>query len=316
MKNILITGGAGYIGTALTRLLLSKGYKVTIYDKLMYDGSVLIPFFSSPNFKFIYGDILNKEKLKNVIKENDVIIHLAAIVGYSACKKNKQLTQKINVDGTQTVLDCLNENQYLLFGSTGSNYGKVDGICTEKSPLNPTSFYAETKTQSEKMVMGRKNSTAFRFATAFGAAYKLRMDLLVNDLVYKAITDKYLVIYQPNAMRTFIHVKDIARSFLFALENKEKMVGEIYNCGSNDMNYSKREICELIKEKINCYIHYNDYDYDKDNRDYKVSYDKLNSIGFNTKFHVEEGIDELKNIYSVLNFTNKKYFNSGFPQIN
>ena len=150
MKNILITGGAGYIGTALTRLLLSKGYKVTIYDKLMYDGSVLIPFFSSPNFKFIYGDILNKEKLKNVIKENDVIIHLAAIVGYSACKKNKQLTQKINVDGTQTVLDCLNENQYLLFGSTGSNYGKVDGICTEKSPLNPTSFYAETKHNPKK----------------------------------------------------------------------------------------------------------------------------------------------------------------------
>ena len=278
MKKVLITGGAGYIGTVLTELLLSKGYKVTIYDRLMYDGSILIPYFSNPNFKFVKGDILDKESLNKVMKENDIVIHLAAIVGYLACDRNKILTNQVNVDGTKNIIDLIGKDQYLLFGSTGSNYGKVEGICKEDTPLNPSTLYGVTKTRSEDIVMGRDNSTAFRFATAFGVSPRLRMDLLVNDLVYKAITDGCLVIYQSHAMRTFIHVRDMARSFLFAIENQDKMVGEVYNCGSNDLNYSKRDVCEMIKERTNCYINYNDYDYDKDNRDYEVSYDKLHSL--------------------------------------
>ena len=316
MKKVLITGGAGYIGTVLTELLLSKGYKVTIYDRLMYDGSILIPYFSNPNFKFVKGDILDKESLNKVMKENDIVIHLAAIVGYLACDRNKILTNQVNVDGTKNIIDLIGKDQYLLFGSTGSNYGKVEGICKEDTPLNPSTLYGVTKTRSEDIVMGRDNSTAFRFATAFGVSPRLRMDLLVNDLVYKAITDGCLVIYQSHAMRTFIHVRDMARSFLFAIENQDKMVGEVYNCGSNDLNYSKRDVCEMIKERTNCYINYNDYDYDKDNRDYEVSYDKLHSLGFDVNIGVEEGIDELIKVYNVLNFVDKRYKNTGFPEIN
>ena len=164
--------------------------------------------------------------------------------------------------------------------------------------------------------MGGRASTAFRFATAFGISHRLRMDLLVNDLVYKAITDGCLVIYQSQAMRTFIHVRDMARAFLFAIENQDKMAGEVYNCGSNRLNHSKRDVCEMIKNKTECYIDYNDFDYDKDNRDYEVSYDKLHSLGFDVDIEVDTGIDELIKVYSVLNFVDKRYFNIGFPEIN
>ena len=316
MKKVLITGGAGYVGTVLTELLLSEGYGVTIYDNLMYDGSLLIPFFNHKKFNFIKGDIVDTEKMKAAVKDVDVVIHLAAIVGYQACDNNKRLTDDVNVKGTQSIVDMLRNDQYLLFGSTGSNYGKVEGICTEKTTLNPSTLYGVTKTRAEDIVMTRENSTAFRFATAFGISNRLRMDLLINDLVYKAITDGCLVIYQSHAMRTFIHVRDMARSFLFAIENQDKMIGEVYNCGSNGMNYSKREICEMIKEKTGCYINYNDFDYDKDNRDYEVSYDKLKSLGFDVTIDVEQGIDELIKCYDVLNFVDKRYKNTGYPKVN
>ena len=314
-KHIFITGGAGYLGTVITRLLLSQGYKVTIYDNLMYDSTVLIPFFSDKNFKFIKGDILDKTLLDKSMKGHDVVIHLAAIVGYFACLKNERLTKDVNVVGTQNVIDSIKDDQYLLFGSTGSNYGIVDGICTEETPLNPGTLYGITKTDSEKKVMNRNNSTAFRFATAFGTSPRLRMDLLVNDLVFKAIEDGFLVIYQSHAMRTFIHLNDIAKCFLFAIENHDSMKNEIYNCGSNELNFSKKEICEIIKEKTDCYIHYNDYDYDKDNRDYEVSYDKLNSLGFKIETSIEEGIDELISVYKALNFGDKRYKNTAYPEV-
>ena len=317
MKKVLITGGAGYIGTELANLLLEQGYEVTIYDTLMYDGSVLIPFFKDKNFSFVKGDILDKEKLSSAIKGKDVVIHLAAVVGYFACDKNKRLSTDINVTGTKNITECMNDDQLLLFGSTGSNYGKVDGICLETTPLNPSTLYGKTKTEAEEVVMmEHKNSIAYRFATAFGVSPRLRMDLLINDLAYKAVTDGCLVIYQSSAMRTFIHVRDMAMSFLFGIINSDEMKGEVYNCGSNDLNYSKRDVCEMIKEKTGCYIHYNDFDYDKDNRDYEVSYDKLQSLGFDVSVTVEEGINELLSVYKVLNFVDQRYLNTGFPEIN
>ena len=317
MKKVLITGGAGYIGTELANLLLDHDYEVTVYDTLMYDGAVLIPLFKHKNFSFIKGDILDKEKLSKAIEGQDVVIHLAAVVGYFACDKNKRLSTDINVTGTRNITECMYEDQLLLFGSTGSNYGKVDGICLETSPLNPSTLYGKTKTEAEEVVMmEHKCSIAYRFATAFGVSPRLRMDLLINDLAYKAVTDGCLVIYQSSAMRTFIHVRDMAMSFLFAIINAEKMMGEVYNCGSNDLNYSKRDVCEMIKEKTGCYVHYNDFDYDKDNRDYEVSYDKLQSLGFDVSVTVEEGIDELLSVYKVLNFVDQRYLNTGFPEIN
>jgi len=316
-EKILITGGAGYIGTELTSLLLESGFSVTVYDRLMYDGAVLIPFFKNPNFEFIKGDILDTEKLADVMRDKDVVIHLAAVVGYFACDRNKQLSTDINVKGTQNVLNAISGDQLLLFGSTGSNYGVVDGVCVETTPLNPSTLYGITKTKAEEIVMNEhENAISYRFATAFGISHRLRMDLLINDLAYKAVTDGCLVIYQSPAMRTFIHVRDMAMSFLFAIVNNDKMSGEVYNCGSNDLNYSKRDVCEMIKDKTDCYIHYNDFDYDKDNRDYEVSYDKLYHLGYDVSVTVEEGIDELLSVYKVLNFVDKRYLNIGFPEIN
>jgi nucleoside-diphosphate-sugar epimerase len=185
-------------------------------------------------------------------------------------------------------------NQYVLFGSTGSNYGAVkDGFCTEETPLNPLSLYGETKTEAEKYLIQNCNSTAYRFATAFGLSPRLRLDLLVNDFVNKAVNQKYIVVYESHFMRTFIHVNDIARSFIFAIENEEKMRGQVYNVGGNNMNYSKRDICDLIQKKNDYYLHLADISEDADKRDYVVSYDKINKLGFETTISIEKGIDEL-----------------------
>ena len=311
MKKILITGGAGYIGTALIPELLNKGHEVTVYDSLTYDGNVLIPFFQNKNFHFIKGDILERSKLKSAIRGKDVIIHLAALVGYAVCEKNPELTEMVNAKATKDLVNMLSPNQLLMYGSTGSNYGKVDKICTEETPLNPTSLYAKTKTIGEQEVMKHDRAIAYRFATAFGAAPRLRLDLLVNDLTYLAVSQKYMLVYQPEFMRTFIHVKDLIESFIFGIENSYKMVGEVYNIGSNKMNYSKKEVCELIREKTGCVVYYNDFDSDKDHRDYEVSYDKINALGFTTTITLEEGIDELIRVYQTLNLKNKRYINEG-----
>jgi nucleoside-diphosphate-sugar epimerase len=252
-KKIFITGGAGYIGTSLIPLLLERDYEVTVYDSLIFNnGDKLIPYYGNKNFNFIYGDIRDKDKLKESILDHDVIIHLAALVGFPICReKGETESYDVNTVGTQNVIDCLNDSQYLLYGSTGSNYGEVDGICTEETELNPLSIYGKTKTLSEKLVMNRNNSTAFRFATAFGLSPRLRLDLLVNDLAYKAIKEGYAVIYESHFLRTFIHVKDIARVFIFAIDNHKEMTNNTFNVGSNKMNFSKKEINWL--HEFGCY---------------------------------------------------------------
>ena len=311
-KEVLITGGAGYIGTTLIPELLVRGYNVTVYDSLSYEGDILIPYFANPNFRFIKGDILEKDKLQKALKGKDIVIHLAALVGYAACERNHNMTQLVNCDATDGLVEMLTPDQLLLFGSTGSNYGKVtNGICTEETPLNPTSLYAETKTYAEKKAMSHGNTIAYRFATAFGSSPRLRLDLLVNELAYLAITQGYIMVYQPEFMRTFIHVRDLVRSFIFGIENVDKMAGEVYNVGSNHMNHSKREVCEMIKAKTGCVVHYNDFDSDKDHRDYVVSYNKINTLGFECEITLDEGIDELIKVYETLNLKYKRHVNAG-----
>lgn len=294
MKKILVTGGAGYIGSVLVSELLKENYEVTVFDNLLFGGNSLFPYFINPNFKFSNGDIRDTERLKKEMENKDVIIHLAAIVGYPACQKNPKLAVETNLESTINLVKNTKSNQYVLFGSTGSNYGAVtNGICTENTPLNPLSLYGETKTEAEKFLIENCNSTAYRFATAFGLSPRLRLDLLINDFVNKAINQKYIVVYESHFMRTFIHVKDIARSFIFAIENRDKMQGQIYNVGSNNMNYSKRDVCELIQKRTDYYLHLADYGTDIDKRNYVVSYDKINSLGFDTTISIEQGIDEL-----------------------
>lgn len=296
MKKVFLTGGAGYIGTTLIPELLRLGHAVTVFDSLMFNnGDKLLPFVGDPNFTFISGDVRDSEKLRASIKSHDIVIHLAALVGFPICReKGYNESHEVNVTGTINVIDAMNEDQYLLFGSTGSNYGEVEGLCTEETPLNPLSIYAQTKAEAEARVLSRGNSTAFRFATAFGLAPRLRLDLLVNDLTYKAATESYAVIYEAHFMRTFIHVKDIARAFLFAIENQHGMANNVFNVGSNKMNYSKRELCEVIKQHLpETYFDFADVGSDADKRNYVVSYDKINRLGFETTIGIEAGIKEL-----------------------
>lgn len=296
MKKIFITGGAGYIGTTLIPILLEEDFKVTVYDSLMFDnGDKLLPYIPNKNFSFIKGDIRNEELLKESMVGHDVVIHLAALVGFPLCREaGEDEAYSVNTSGTEIVIRNMEKNQYLLFGSTGSNYGEVLGVCTEETPLNPLSIYGRTKTLAESKVMERPNSTAFRFATAFGSAPRLRLDLLVNDLTYKAYKEGYAVIYESHFLRTFIHVKDIARVFLFAIQNQDSMRNNVYNVGSDKMNYSKKEVCELIKKELpNTYFNYADVGEDVDKRNYKVSYDKIRKLGFDTNISVTDGIKEV-----------------------
>ena len=300
-KNILVTGGAGYVGTTLTDFLLKDGFSVKIIDSLRSGGHNLIPFFSHKNFEFIKGDIRSRRDVKKAIKDVDLIIHLAAIVGYPACRKEPDLSRDINVNGTRNIVSLVKKKVPILFASTGSTYGKmIEKICTETTPLNPLSNYGKQKAEAEQIIKKNKKFIIFRFATAFGASYKMRLDLLPNDFTYKAVKEKTLIVYEKNFMRTFIHVRDMARVFLFALNNYKKMEGEIYNVGDNSMNYSKEDICLIIKKKVDYYLHFAEIDKDLDQRDYTVSYEKLKLLGFHTTTTMEEGIDELIKITEVL----------------
>ena len=311
MKKIFITGGAGYIGTTLIPLLLEKGHIVTVYDSLIFNnGDKLLPFMTNKNFNFIFGDIREEEKIKKHIGDYDIIIHLAALVGFPICReKGYDESYDINVVGTEIILKNLKSNQYLLYGSTGSNYGEVTNVCTEETPLNPLSIYGKTKTIGEQKVLERENSTAFRFATAFGVSSRLRLDLLVNDLTYKIMKEGYAVIYESHFMRTFIHVKDIAKVFLFAIENQNSMKNNVYNVGSDYMNFSKKQVCDIIQKYIpESYFNFADVGQDADKRNYVVSYEKINKLGFETSVSLEEGIEELIKAIPLVRLNNP-YFN-------
>jgi len=308
-SNILITGGAGYIGTSLTPILLREGYNVTVLDSLMFGVNPIIPFFRFKNYNFIKGDVRDIPLMNKLIKENDIIIHLAAIVGFPACNNDPLLAKSVNEQAVKDFSPFFSDNQLILFGSTGSNYGSIKGVCTEESPLNPLTLYGTTKTNAEKILMENNNTIAYRFATAFGVSPRLRLDLLVNDFTYKAIRDGYVVVYENSFKRTFIHVQDIARSFVFAIENQDIMNKNVYNVGSNNLNYTKKEVCEMIRKVTKANFYYDEFEQDADKRDYVVSYEKINSLGFETSILMEEGINELVRVSSHIKM-NKTYSNA------
>ena len=284
--------------------VLNEGYEVTVFDNLIHGGNQLLPFFNHKNFNFVKGDIRDFDKLKEVVKGKDVIIHLAAIVGFPACRMNPQLAKDVNVQGTINLINACDKNQVVFYGSTGSNYGAVTEICTEQTPLNPLSLYGETKTEAEQLLLDRDNTIAYRFATAFGVSPRLRLDLLVNDFANKCIRDGYLVVYEKNFMRTFIHVSDIARCFIFGMNNVSNMINNVYNVGDDSMNYSKEEVCNMISKRTNAFIHFEEIGSDADKRNYIVSYDKIRSLGFGTKIKMEEGIDQVIETLKVIDFEN------------
>ncbi|MBI3935245.1 MAG: NAD(P)-dependent oxidoreductase [Acidobacteria bacterium] len=302
---ILVTGGAGYIGSVLVPLLLEEGHSVRVLDSLMYGGAGLMPNFRKSNFDFVRGDIRDHQTVHDAIRGCDVVIHLAAIVGFPACRKHAVLAEAVNLGGTKVVAEEAGRERLVLFGSTGSNYGAlVDQVCTEETPLNPLSLYGKTKTAAERHLLEHCNTIAYRFATAFGLSPRMRLDLLVNDFVYTAMKLRYLVVYEAHFMRTFIHVHDIARSFLFALDNADRMRGQVYNVGSESLNYSKAQLCEMIGRKVDYYLHLADVGEDADKRNYVVSYDKISSLGYHTTVTLEEGIDELVRGLALIEINN------------
>lgn len=302
MKKILITGGGGYVGNVLCRLLLYEGYEVRCMDNF-HKGQcdALIALASSPNFEFVYGDVTNISDVKKAVRNVDGIVHLAAIVGFPACVKQPSLATAVNVDGTYNLLEHRDQNMPFVFASTGSVYGKVDGICTEESPLNSVSLYGDTKKAAEMQVSKELNTVCYRFATGFGVSPCMRVNLLVNDLTFQAVTNKCLNIFQADFKRTFVHVRDMAESFLFALRNYDQMQSQkVYNVGSNKLNWTKRELAEYIAEKTGAFVSYADIGEDLDQRDYAVDYSKIENVGFSCETSMEEGIQELINVAPLL----------------
>ena len=307
-KNILVTGGAGYVGTVLVNILLKEGYKVRVLDNLRFGPEPIFPFLADENFEFVKGDVRDGKDVKKAAKGVDAIIHLAAIVGFPACRKDPVLARETNVDGTQNVVKAAKGEIPTLFASTGSAYGKMlEEVCTETTPLNPLTDYGRHKTEAEEIIKSNKEFVIFRFATAFGVSARMRFDLLPNDFTYQAVQAKNLIVYERHFLRTFIHVRDMGYAFLFALQNYDRMKGEVYNVGSNEMNYSKEAICSILREKVDYYLHFADIAKDLDQRDYIVSYDKLENLGYKTSIGMAEGIDELIKVCEVVEIKNPYY---------
>ena len=302
-EKIVVTGGAGYIGSVLVPALLKKGYKVTVLDSLLFNQPSLLDCCSDPNFEFIQGDICHHELLNGLISEAEVVIPLAAIVGAPACRRNPSLTRLVNYDAHMNIVNNVSAGQKVLFPTTNSGYGigEKDAYCTEETPLRPISEYGRTKVEVEKAFLDRGNAVTFRLATVFGMSPRMRMDLLVNDFVYRAVTDRSLVLFEEHFRRNYIHVRDVAKAFLFGIENNNKMKGEPYNVGLSSANLTKRELAEKIKKHIpELYIQSAEIGEDPDKRDYIVSNEKIESLSWSPDYALDDGIQELIKGYKII----------------
>ena len=307
MKNqkikILVTGGAGYIGSILTPMLLSQNYNVTVLDNLLFKQKSLLSSFAHESFEFIEGDICDNQLINNILSKYDIIIPLAAIVGAPACKKNPLIAKLVNEEASMNLVNLTSINQKILFPTTNSGYGvgEKDKFCTEKTPLNPVSDYGIQKAKIEKAYLDKGNVVSFRLATVFGISPRMRTDLLVNDFVNKALNDRVLILFEENFRRNFIHIRDVANAFLFAINNFDKMKGNAYNVGLSSANLTKRQLAEKIKTYIpELYIHSQEIGEDPDKRDYLVSNEKIESLGWSAKFNLDDGIKELIKGYKMI----------------
>lgn len=308
MKKVLITGGAGYLGSTAAEYLLQKGYSVTVLDNLMYKQLSLLHLFKNDNFRFVKGDVRNKELLQELVKTHDVIIPLAAIVGMPACNDNPQLTIEVNYEQIVNITEVLTPVQKLVMPNTNSQYGSSEEIITESSPFKPISLYAKTKCDAEDTVIAA-GGVALRLATVFGISPRMRQDLLVNDFVYKSVTDGYLVLFESHFKRNYIHVQDIARAFEFVIKNYDKCTGEAFNVGLSTANLSKMELAEKIKTHIpDLVIKRDEFKQDFDKRNYIVSNEKIESLGWKPLYDLDYGIKQLIEAYSIVITHNNRSF--------
>lgn len=303
MSDILITGGAGYIGSVLVPELLQRGHNVTVLDSFLYRQASLIDCCKYNNFTIVNGDARDEETLKKVIDGKDFIFPLAALVGFPVCDKDKTAATTTNLGAVESILKLRQKGQKVVFPCTNSGYGLGQGqnYCTEESPIDPISLYGKTKMAAEKAVLEAGDSLTFRFATLFGASPRMRTDLLVNDFVYRAVFDRTAVIFEGHFMRNYLHVRDAARAFMFAMENFDKMQGRQYNCGLSDANLSKIELCEKIKEHIPQFMYIEaPVGTDPDKRNYLVSNARIESMGYKPAYSLDDGIEELIKVYSII----------------
>ena len=300
MKKILITGGAGYIGSKLATRLLNMKYEVTILDNLMFVDDSLNHLFAKKNFRFFKGDTNNKKFVKKHLKNKDIIVPLAALVGAPLCENFKKLAIETNLNAIEYLVKNLKNNQKIIYPTSNSGYGigEKNKYCDEKSPLNPISLYGKTKSEPEKKVLNFKNSVCFRLATIFGYSYRMRTDLLVNNFVFRAIKEKKLSLFQPHFRRNYIHVEDVVSAFIFAIENFPKVKGEIFNLGLSSANLTKLQLAKRIKKQLpDLKIKIVHNKKDPDQRDYFVSNKKIEKLGFKAKVSIDDGIKELISIF-------------------
>ena len=300
---ILVTGGSGYIGSILVPELIKLNHEVTVLDNFMYKQSSLNHLCVFENFKIINGDIRDKNLIKSLLKTNDLIIPLAAIVGAPLCSKDPFSAQSINHDAIAEMIKDASKDQLIIMPTTNSAYGTGDknNYCDENSNLKPISKYAIDKVEIEKLLMARENSISYRLATVFGMSPRMRIDLLVNDFTYRAYHDSALIIFEGHFKRNYIHIRDVVNSFIHAINNMDQMKGEIYNVGLSDANLSKTELCHEIKKHLPNFTFVEEkIKKDPDQRNYIVSNVKIEKTGFLPKHSLSDGIKELIKGYTML----------------
>jgi len=309
-ENVLVIGGAGYIGSILTKTLLENKYNVKVLDNFLYSQNSLLDCCHYENFSIIRGDYRDKKTLEKSLEDVDYIIHLAAIVGAPACEFNKIAAKTTNFDGVKLLLSLRERNQKILFPCTNSGYGigEKNKFCTEETPLRPVSLYGKTKVEAEKIILNEGNAISFRLATVFGTSPRMRLDLLVNDFVYRAINDRTVVIFEGHFKRNYIHIRDVVNVFLHGMKNFSNMKNQAYNVGLSNTNISKNELCKKIKQYVPNFIYVESaIGKDPDKRNYIVSNEKIEKTGFKPKFSLDDGVVELTKTFQILK--NSKYSN-------
>jgi nucleoside-diphosphate-sugar epimerase len=290
---VLVTGGAGFIGSILAQELLSAGHEVTVLDKLMWGQHGLDRVLGQQGYRFVQGDVCDAPLVRALTANQDAVVHLAALVGNNLCEDNYENTTRVNVKGSQVIADALTENQLLIFASTGSVYGQAVGeACTEETTPNPKGQYAKTKLEAEKIFLARRNTIVFRFATVFGVSPRQRLDLLVNQFVYEAISKGALLIMGKDYPRSTVHVKDIARAVIFAIDNHSVMRGQTFNVSSSEVA-TKEQIAEHIQAQVGCDLQYAQQSAYTGSGDYFLSTEKLNHLGYHSSVSLDQGIGEL-----------------------
>lgn len=310
MSKILVTGGAGYLGSVLVAMLLKEGHEVTVLDNFYFNQSTLMECCMDSKFRIVRGDARKEELMKELMADKDYIIPLAAMVGYPLCNADEIAAETTNLGAIKTLIKIRKAEQRIIFPCTNSGYGvgAGDKFCTEDTPMRPISLYGSTKTEAERLVLEAGNSLTLRLATVFGASARMRLDLLVNDFVYRAVFDRTTVIFEGKFKRNYIHIRDVAGAFIHAINNFDEMKGRPYNCGLSTANLSKLELCAKIKEHIPEFVYVEaPIGEDPDKRDYIVSNERLEATGWKPRYSLDDGIEELKKVYTIIK--NKTYSN-------